>query len=72
MVSALRLLMFAPAATPAPVIAALHEAPAATPAEPDLRATLTGAGFDITVTTPEQAATLLRAERDRRAPVIRR
>jgi tripartite-type tricarboxylate transporter receptor subunit TctC len=69
-VSALRFLMFAPAATPPAIIATLHAAMAATLAEPDLRATLTGAGFDITVTSPEEATALLRAERERWAPVI--
>ena len=69
-VSALRFLMFAPAATPAPVIATLHEAMAATLAEPELRTQLITAGFDITVTTPAEATALLRAERERWAPVI--
>lgn len=69
-VSALRFLMFAPAATPAPVIATLHEAMAATLAEPELRTQLVTAGFDITVTTPAEATALLRAERERWAPVI--
>ncbi|WP_374202186.1 Bug family tripartite tricarboxylate transporter substrate binding protein [Roseomonas sp. CECT 9278] len=69
-VSALRFLMFAPAATPAPVITTLHAAMAATLAEPELRAQLVAAGFDITVTTPDEATALLRAERERWAPII--
>jgi tripartite-type tricarboxylate transporter receptor subunit TctC len=69
-VNALRFLLFAPAATPRPIIEALHAATVETLAEPGLRAQLTHAGFDIMTTTPEQAAAMLRAEHQRWAPIL--
>jgi tripartite-type tricarboxylate transporter receptor subunit TctC len=69
-VNALRFLVFAPAATPGEAIAALHAATVATLAEPELRGQLTRAGFEITPTSPEEAAAMLRAERDRWAPIL--
>ncbi|WP_198375541.1 Bug family tripartite tricarboxylate transporter substrate binding protein [Neoroseomonas rubea] len=69
-VNALRFLLLAPAGTPREVVATLHAAMAATLAEPELVAQLTAAGFEITVSTPEEAAAALRAERDRWAPIL--
>jgi tripartite-type tricarboxylate transporter receptor subunit TctC len=69
-VNALRFLLLAPAGTPREAVAALHAAMAATLAEPELVAQLTAAGFEITVSTPEEAAAALRAERDRWAPIL--
>ncbi|MGG5820765.1 Bug family tripartite tricarboxylate transporter substrate binding protein [Falsiroseomonas sp. HW251] len=69
-VNALRFLLFAPAGTPAPIVATLHEAMVATLEEPALREQLTRAGFEITPSTPEQALAMLRAERDRWAEIL--
>jgi tripartite-type tricarboxylate transporter receptor subunit TctC len=69
-VNALRFLVFAPAATPREAVAALHAATVATLAEPELAAQLTRAGFEITPSTPDEAAAMLRAERDRWAPIL--
>ncbi len=69
-VNALRFLLLAPAATPQEAIAALHAATVATLAEPELAGQLTRAGFEITPTSPEEAAAMLRAERDRWAPIL--
>jgi tripartite-type tricarboxylate transporter receptor subunit TctC len=69
-VNALRFLLFAPAATPREAIASLHDATVATLAEPELAGQLTRAGFEITPSSPEEAAAMLRAERDRWAPIL--
>jgi tripartite-type tricarboxylate transporter receptor subunit TctC len=69
-VNALRFLVLAPAATPKEAIAALHAATIATLNEPELRAQLTQAGFTMTPTSPEEAAAMLQAERDRWAPIL--
>ncbi|MDO9500885.1 tripartite tricarboxylate transporter substrate binding protein [Falsiroseomonas sp.] len=69
-VNALRFLLLAPAATPPEAIAALHAATLASLEDPALRTQLTRAGFEITPTSPEEAATMLRAEHDRWAPIL--
>jgi tripartite-type tricarboxylate transporter receptor subunit TctC len=69
-VNALRFLLFAPAGTPAPIVATLHDAMVATLEEPALRDQLTRAGFEITPSTPDQALAMLRAERDRWAEIL--
>ncbi|MDB5412817.1 MAG: Tricarboxylate transport protein TctC [Rubritepida sp.] len=69
-VNSLRFLLMAPAHTPPAVIRTLHAASAEVLAEPGLRDILTRAGFDIMTTTPEQAATLLRIENERWAPIL--
>lgn len=69
-VNALRFLMLAPAATPREAIAALHAATVETLNDPALREQLTRAGFEITPSTPEEALAMLRAERDRWAPIL--
>jgi tripartite-type tricarboxylate transporter receptor subunit TctC len=69
-VNALRFLVLAPAATPREAIQALHAATLETLNEPALREQLTRAGFEITPTSPDEAAAMLRAERDRWAPIL--
>jgi len=69
-VNALRFLLLAPAATPPDAIAALHAAAVEALAEPGLREQLTRAGFEITPSSPDEAAAALRAERDRWAPIL--
>jgi tripartite-type tricarboxylate transporter receptor subunit TctC len=69
-VNALRFLVLAPAATPPEAIATLHAATLASLNDPELRAQLTQAGFTITPSTPDEAAAMLRAERDRWAPIL--
>lgn len=69
-VNALRFLVLAPAATPREAIQALHAATVETLNEPALREQLTRAGFEITPTSPDEAAAMLRAERDRWAPIL--
>lgn len=69
-VNSLRFLLFAPAQTPREVIQALHAATLEVMAEPGLQEALTRAGFDIMTTTPERAATMLRAENARWAPIL--
>jgi tripartite-type tricarboxylate transporter receptor subunit TctC len=69
-VNALRFLLLAPAGTPREVIAALHAANVASLEDPELRAQLTRAGFEITPSSPEEAAAMLRAEHDRWAPIL--
>jgi len=54
--------VFAPAATPAPVIAGLHAAFAATLAEPAVRQKLVAAGFEIVGSTPQELDRFVRAE----------
>jgi tripartite-type tricarboxylate transporter receptor subunit TctC len=69
-VNALRFLLLAPAATPREAIAAIHAATVEALADPALAEQLTRAGFEITPSTPEEAAAMLRAERDRWAPIL--
>lgn len=69
-VNALRFLIWAPAATPREIIAALHAAITEVTAEPALRETLTRAGFDMMSTTPEQTAAMLAAEHQRWAAIL--
>jgi tripartite-type tricarboxylate transporter receptor subunit TctC len=69
-VNALRFLVLAPAATPREAIAALHAATVESLNDPALREQLTRAGFEITPTSPDEAAAMLRAERDRWAPIL--
>jgi tripartite-type tricarboxylate transporter receptor subunit TctC len=69
-VNALRFLVLAPAATPPEAIAALHAATVGALNDPELGAQLTRAGFTVTPTSPAEAAAMLRAERDRWAPIL--
>jgi tripartite-type tricarboxylate transporter receptor subunit TctC len=69
-VNALRFLLFAPAGTPAEIIATLHAAMAETLREPALREQLTRSGFDIGVSSPAEAQAMLRAEHDRWAQIL--
>jgi tripartite-type tricarboxylate transporter receptor subunit TctC len=54
--------VFAPAATPAPVIAGLHTAFAATLGEPAVRQKLIAAGFEVVGSTPLELDRFVRAE----------
>jgi tripartite-type tricarboxylate transporter receptor subunit TctC len=54
--------VFAPAATPAPVIAGLHAAFAATLAEPAVRQKLVAAGFEVVGSTPQELDRFVHAE----------
>jgi tripartite-type tricarboxylate transporter receptor subunit TctC len=69
-VNGLRFLLLVPAATPEPIVAALHQAMRETLAEPALAEQLTRGGFDITVTTPAEATAMLRAEATRWAAIL--
>jgi tripartite-type tricarboxylate transporter receptor subunit TctC len=69
-VNALRFLVLAPAATPREAIAVLHAAALESLSEPALRDQLMRAGFEITPTSPEETAAMLRAEHDRWAPIL--
>ncbi|MGG5890575.1 Bug family tripartite tricarboxylate transporter substrate binding protein [Falsiroseomonas sp. HC035] len=69
-VNALRFLVLAPAATPREAIAALHVATLESLRDAGLREQLTRAGFEITPSSPEEAAAMLRAEHDRWAPIL--
>jgi tripartite-type tricarboxylate transporter receptor subunit TctC len=69
-VNALRFLVLAPAATPREAIVALHAAALESLSEPGLREQLVRAGFEITPTSPEETAAMLRAEHDRWAPIL--
>ncbi|MBY0337883.1 MAG: tripartite tricarboxylate transporter substrate binding protein [Acetobacteraceae bacterium] len=68
--SDLNFMLFAPSAVPRDIVTALHAAVAESMADPALRETLGRAGFDISTSTPEEAAARLRAERERWAPVL--
>ena len=68
--SAINFMLFAPAATPPEVIANLNAACLAVMEEPALREQLTRAGFEVMTSTPDEAMGILRAERDRWAPII--
>ena len=69
-VNALRFLLFAPAGTPREALATLHAALAGSLEDPVLRDQLTRSGFEITPSTPEEAAAMLREERDRWAEIL--
>jgi tripartite-type tricarboxylate transporter receptor subunit TctC len=66
--TALRFVLLAPAGTPPEIVRALHAATAEAMA--GLRDTLGRAGFEPVTTTPEETGALLRAERDRWAPIL--
>ncbi|WP_424813273.1 Bug family tripartite tricarboxylate transporter substrate binding protein [Roseococcus sp. YIM B11640] len=69
-VNSLRFVLLVPAQTPPEAIQALHAANVEAMADPALRQQLLRAGFDIHVTTPEQAGNLLRLENERWAPIL--
>jgi tripartite-type tricarboxylate transporter receptor subunit TctC len=62
--------MLAPAGTPPDIVRALHAATEEAMADGGLRDTLARAGFEPMTTTPEETGALLRAERDRWAPIL--
>lgn len=63
--------LFVPRATPAPVIARLHEAAAAALAEPALRERLAGEDIEVVGAGPEALAAHVRAETARWGEIIR-
>ena len=65
-------MMFAPAATPKPVIAQLSAALHRVIAEPSLKQRFAGIGFDATPMTAEEVAAAMRQTGDRLAPLIRK
>jgi tripartite-type tricarboxylate transporter receptor subunit TctC len=69
-VNALRFLLLAPSGTPPEVLRALHEATTQAMSEPALRDQLMRAGFEITLSSPEEAAAMLRQEHERWAEVL--
>lgn len=68
---ALRFLLLAPAATPREIIDALNAATRDVLSETDLAAALTRSGFDVGLSTPQEAADELRAEYTRWGPILR-
>jgi tripartite-type tricarboxylate transporter receptor subunit TctC len=68
--SAINFMLFAPAAAPSDVIVSLNAACLAVMEEPTLREQLTRAGFEVMTSTPDEAMGILRAERDRWAPIL--
>ena len=68
---ALRFLLMAPAATPREIIALLNAATREVLSDSDLAASLTRSGFDVLVSTPEEAAEELRGEYTRWQPILR-
>jgi tripartite-type tricarboxylate transporter receptor subunit TctC len=63
--------LLAPAGTPPAIVAKVHAETAKALSDPALRARLEERGFELTVTTPEEFAALLRSEIPRLAEVIR-
>ncbi|SFK84925.1 Bug family tripartite tricarboxylate transporter substrate binding protein [Falsiroseomonas stagni] len=61
----------APAGTPQPIVARLHDAYARALQEPDTRGRLTSRGFTIEIQGPEETAALMRAETARWGEVVR-
>ena len=65
-------MMFAPAATPKPVVAQLSAALHKVIAEPSLKQRFADIGFDATPMTPDEVAAAMRQTGERLAPVIKR
>jgi len=68
---ALRFLLMAPAATPREIVDMLNTATRDVLSEPDLATALSRSGFDVGLSTPEEAAEELRAEYTRWEPILR-
>ncbi|MGZ5083934.1 MAG: tripartite tricarboxylate transporter substrate binding protein [Usitatibacter sp.] len=64
-------MLFAPAATPKPVLDTLYEALMKVLAEPDTAANLAAQGADVVAGTPQQLAAYVHAERARWAEVVK-
>jgi tripartite-type tricarboxylate transporter receptor subunit TctC len=63
--------LFLPARTPAPIVAALHQAVAAASQTPEVRAALDRFDFLPTINGPEEFAARVRHDRDAWGPVVR-
>jgi len=63
--------IFAPAGTPAGIIALLHREIADVVAVPDVKERFAAFGFQSSVSTPEEAAAILRSETDRWGKLVR-
>jgi tripartite-type tricarboxylate transporter receptor subunit TctC len=63
--------LWAPAGTPPEIVAALVGAARRVGTDAGLRAQLQQSGFDLATSTPEEAASFLRAESERWGPVLR-
>lgn len=66
-----RYVMLAPAATPRVVIDRLYAAFAAVMKDPDTVAAFHRQGYEALISTPDETAAMLRAERDRWGPVLK-
>jgi tripartite-type tricarboxylate transporter receptor subunit TctC len=63
--------LVAPAKTPAPVIARLHQEVVKALANPDVRDKLTGQGFEIVGSSPQEFSSFVAAESEKWGKVIR-
>ncbi|UFN47149.1 hypothetical protein LPC08_14040 [Roseomonas sp. OT10] len=62
--------LFLPARTPAPIVAAAHQAVQAAAAKPELRAAMEKLEYRIPTSTPEEFAARIRRERDGWGPIV--
>ena len=62
--------IYAPGGTPRPVVERLHRALADVLKQPDVRQKLTNLGFEITATTPDELAAIMRADTAKWKPII--
>ena len=65
-------MLYAPAATPAPVLARLREAAALALAQPELAGKLAGQGLELRAMAPQEMAAFGRSEIDKWADLVRR
>jgi tripartite-type tricarboxylate transporter receptor subunit TctC len=63
---------YAPAGTPAPIVARLHEEVAKAARQPDVTERMQQLGYELVVSSPAELAEFQRRERAKRAEVIRR
>ena len=63
--------IYAPANTPKPVIDRLHRALKGVLAQPDVLQKMTNLGFEVTATSPDELAAIMRADTEKWGPVIR-
>ena len=63
--------LLAPAGTPKEILARLHQDVVSTLADANVKAALTGRGFDVVASTPEAFAAFLRQESDTTGRLVR-
>ena len=63
--------LLAPAGTPKPIVMRLYSETTTLLAAPEVKQRLDATGFEAIGSTPEQAATFVRAERDKWTKVVR-